>query len=112
MAPSYNFKEVPRISVLSTTFVKCTVSATESGVAANPTSGQIYFAFTDNTSPPASGDWVAGTWESADDVYWALCLIGPDDGAIVLPAGEYDVYVRLTKGLETVVNQVGILAVY
>jgi hypothetical protein len=108
-----NFRQAVRISVLSTTYVLCRVSTTEGGAAADPTTGDVYFAFVDeadNTSP-ASSAWVAGSWESGTDGYWARCLVGPD-GTTELSEGNYDVWVKVSKSLETVVSQVGALNIY
>ena len=103
-----NFKQAVRISALSTTYVLCRVSATENGVASNPTTGTVQFAFVpeelDNEAP-ASSAWVVGSWESGTDGYWAKCLVGPD-GAAVLATGSYDVWVKVTKAPETVIERV------
>jgi hypothetical protein len=109
-----NFKQAVRISALSTTYVQCRVSATEGGVASNPTSGTVSFAFVpeeaDNESPAASA-WVSGSWDTGTDGYWAKCLVGPD-GVAVLAAGSYDVWVRVSKTPETVIDRVGALSIY
>lgn len=112
--PAFDFKQAVRISVLSTTYVMCRVSATENGAAINPTSGTAHFAFIpesqDNASPAASA-WVAGSWETGTDEYWARCLVGPS-GTTTLAAGSYDVWVKVTKAPETVVSRVGTLSIY
>lgn len=109
-----NFKQAVRISVLSTTYVLCRVSTTEGGVAADPTSGTVEFAFiseAEDNASPASSAWVSGSWESGTNDYWARCLVGPD-GATELAEGTYDVWVKVTKSLETVISQVGTLSIY
>jgi hypothetical protein len=109
-----NFKQAVRISALSTTYVQCRVSATEGGVASNPTSGTAHFAFiseaSDNESP-ASSAWVAGSWDTGTDGYWAKCLVGPD-GSTELATGSYDVWIKVTKGVETVIDRIGTLSIY
>lgn len=107
----FEFKEVPRISVLSTTYVKCLISATESGLAANPTTGVLSFAFVADEVLPVTGDWKSGSWETAGTEYWARCLVGTG-GTVALPVGTYDAWVRVVKGVETVVVKVGKLTVY
>jgi hypothetical protein len=106
-----DFKQAVRISVLSTTYVLCRVSATENGAAANPTSGTVHFAFIpesqDNASP-ASSAWVVGSWETGTDGYWARCLVGPS-GTTTLTANNYDVWIKVTKSPETVIDRVGVL---
>lgn len=110
--PLFEFKEVPRISVLSTTYVRCTVSATEAGVPANPTDGTVSFAFLPDDAVPVSGDWKAGSWAApGNGEYWGRCLVGPA-GTVTLAAGTYDVWIRLTRGLENVIDQVGKLTIY
>lgn len=109
-----NFKQAVRISALSTTYVLCRVSATEGGVASDPTSGTVHFAFVpedQDNEAPASSAWVAGSWETGTDGYWAKCLVGPD-GAAELAVGSYDVWVKVTKVPETVIDRVGALSIY
>lgn len=111
--PGFEYREPVKISVLSTTYVKCRVSATENGAAINPTSGTVEFAFIPESSgaDPVSGDWKAGSWESAPDGYWARCLVGPS-GTVLLAVNSYDVWIRVTKNPETVVDQVGGLKIF
>lgn len=109
-----NFKQAVRVSVLSTTYVQCRVSATEAGVASNPTTGTVEFAFVseaDDNESPASSAWVAGSWDTGTSDYWAKCLVGPD-GAAELPVGSYDVWIKVSKSLETVVDRIGALSIY
>lgn len=109
-----NFKQAVRLSVLSTTYVLCRVSATEGGVASDPTSGTVSFAFvsedSDNESP-ASSAWVSGSWETGTDGYWAKCLVGPE-GAAELAVGSYDVWIKVAKSPETVIDRIGALSIY
>lgn len=103
--------KVVTISALSTTYVRATVSATENGQQADPTSGQVSFAFTANDVVPASGDWNTGSWDTAlTGEYLAQCLVGPS-GTVTLAAGSYDVWVKVSRGVETIVDQVGFLLV-
>lgn len=108
----FEFKEVPRQSVLSTKHVYCTVSTFEAGIPADPTSGVISFAFLTTEVNPVSGDWKAGSWETAGTEYWGRCFIGPNGGVVALTVGTYDVWVRVVKGIETVIEQVGKLTIY
>ena len=83
-------------------------------MAADPTSGTVHFAFVseaeDNASP-ASSAWVPGSWDTGTNDYWAKCLVGPD-GAAELAVGSYDVWIKVTKSLETVVDKIGVLSIY
>jgi len=110
----FEFAEIPKISVLSTTFVRCTVSTTEFGIPSDPTTGTVSFAFLpgDEDVNPESGDWHAGTWETAGGVYYGRCFIGPDGGVVELPADTYDVWVRVATGVETIIERVGKLKIY
>lgn len=117
MTNTHNLLPV-RVSSLSTTYVKCRISAKENGVDANPTSGTVEFAFIPDSASnpnPVSGDWKAGSWESALDggvySYWGRCLIG-SGGVVTLTAGSYDVWVRVTKSPEVVIDNVGVLNIY
>ncbi len=102
------------VSSLSTTYVKCRISATENGVASDPTTGTVDFAFlseADEQTDPESGDWSTGLWETASDGYWGKCLVGPS-GVATLAKGSYDVWVRVTKTPEEVIDRVGVLNIY
>jgi len=101
------------ISVLSTTYVKCQISATEGGTTVNPTTGTVEFAFIPESlsTAPSGGDWAEGSWETGTaGAYWGRCLVGPD-GDATLAVGSYDVWTRVTKAPETVVKRVGTLVI-
>lgn len=111
--PFNELKAPVSISVLSTAYVKCQISATEGGTTVDPTSGTVEFAFISEAlgTSPVSGDWKAGSWETGSDGgYWGRCLVGPS-GTVTLAAGSYDVWTRITKAPETVVKRVGILVI-
>jgi len=105
------YSNAPRISALSTRYVRCTVSATDQGTLVNPTSGTVHFAFLPDDSDPVSGDWKVGTWETAGDQYYARCLVGPA-GAAPLAADDYHVWIKVVLSPETVVERVGGLTIY
>ncbi len=111
--PFNELKAPVAISVLSTAFIKCQISATEGGVNVNPTSGTVEFAFVPESdeSAPGAGVWTDGSWESGSDgAYWGRCLVGPS-GDANLSVGSYDVWTRITKAPETIVKRVGILVI-
>lgn len=85
---------------VSTEPCQVAISATLNGVAYNPTSDSVAFAFTVAGSPPpdpTSGQFVAGTWQTdPGPVYWASILVGPLNGGTVLAAGSYIAYVKIT----------------
>lgn len=107
------YSNAPRISALSTRYVRCTVSATDQGTLVDPTSGTVFFAFLPNEGDeyPVSGDWKVGAWETAGDQYYARCLVGPD-GAAPLDADDYHVWIKVVLSPETVVERVGGLTIY
>jgi hypothetical protein len=111
---TFDLKVVPKISVLSTIFLRCVVSVTESGLPADPTNGDISFAFIEDglNTNPETGDWKAGSWESSPDgTYYGKCLVGPA-GTVTLDVGTYDVWVRVVRGSETVIEQAGTVTIY
>ena len=85
-------------SALSTQYVQVQVTATVNGTSYNPTGDTVQMAFVTVTSPPASPSaWNAAAWETdPGPVYWASCLVGPSNGGVVLAAGSYFVWVKVT----------------
>lgn len=107
----FKFRSVPSKSILATTYMRCTVSATDSGSPVNPTTGTVEFAFLTNESNPASGDWHAGVWETAGDEYLGRILLGPN-GTYDLAVATYNVWIRVVYSGETVVENIGEFYVY
>ena len=105
------------ISVLSTEFVRTSVSATESGATINPSADTVQMAFVPAGSTPVSGDWKNASWETDattdPDTYYARALVGPGAGAVIaLTAGVlYDVYVKIVDSPESPVINTGPLGV-
>jgi len=108
---AFKFVQPPRFSILSTRYVKCWISVTQSGAQIDPTSGTVEFAFMASNVTPGVGNWVDGSWESTPYEYIGRCLVGPN-GDIQLAAGSYDVWVRYTKAPETIVEEIGSLTLY
>lgn len=98
------------ISSLSTEYIKVPVTATVSGVAINPTTDTVQFAFTAADVNPVLADWKSGTWETSGGVYYARCLVGPA-GTVTLAAGDYWVWLKVTDNPEVPVRAVGALRV-
>jgi hypothetical protein len=93
------------ISHLSTEYVLVPIAATKAGVAYNPTSDTLQFAFMPTpTQIPQSGDWVTGAWETVSTnilyPYNAKCLVGPTGGTINLAMGVYVIYLKITDNPE------------
>jgi hypothetical protein len=98
-----------RISVLSTEYVKVSVSARFAGAAVNPTSDAVSFALPLHGQPPVTGDWKTGSWETDSTttpaIYYARLLVGP--AGTVYPAATYDLYVKVTDNPEVPVLLAG-----
>ena len=103
------------MSHLATMYYLVPVGATKLGVAYNPTSDTVQFAFMPTpTQVPGNSDWVSGSWDtSAASVlfpYSAKCLVGPS-GAITLGIGTYIAYVKITDSPEVPVLIAGQLQI-
>lgn len=100
------------LSVQATEYIKVQLSAVESGQVVDPTFGTAQFAFVTENEAPESGDWITGSWETwVNTKYYARCLVGPL-GAITLPVGSYDIWIKADLDPELVVTQIGYLRVY
>lgn len=97
--------------MLSKEYVRVGVRATVNGSPYDPTGGPVAFAFTEGTAAPQT--WVAGEWDAVPlagtTTYVARCLIGPD--AVVLTAGTYNVWIKITADLETPVRKTGLIKI-
>lgn len=105
---------MPRVDVsaLSTEYIRVRVSATENGLAVNPTASIVELAFiTARDQSPEEDDWVDGQWETSGSTYYARALVGPA-GEVTLPAGYYNIWVRWSDGLEVPVKGLGTVYVY
>jgi hypothetical protein len=105
---------IAEISTASLEYVRVPVSATASGSAVNPTADTVVMAFIDGTDAPGASDWKTASWETdantEPDTYYARCLVGTG-GAVVLTAGTYSVWVKVTDSPETPVKRCGLLRV-
>ena len=100
------------LSSLSTDYVQCPVTASEAGTAINPTTLVVALAFTTVGTPPVSGDWKTGSWDTAPSGgYLAQLLVGPGAGGNVYAKGTYAAWVRITDNPEIPVQQVGTLQI-
>jgi hypothetical protein len=99
-----------RLSSLSTEYVRVPVSARENGAVVDPTSDPVSMAFKAEGAEPEEVDWVAGSWETDGETFYARCLIGPD-GDQQLADGTYLMWVRIAAAPEEPVRRVGRLVV-
>jgi hypothetical protein len=102
------------ISTASREYVRAKVSAKASGTVVNPTGDTVEIAFLATEDAPSSGDWKTASWDTDTttdpDTYYAQCLVGTG-GAVVLTAGVYNMYVRITDSPEVPVKRSGIVKV-
>jgi hypothetical protein len=94
--------------VLDTRYVVIPVTATgTNGQPISPTTDTVQFAFMPQQGPgPGSGDWHAGSWATGTiGPYQAQCLVGPENGGVVLPIGVYVIWVKITDSPEVPVIQ-------
>lgn len=105
---------IEEISTASLDYVKVPITATEAGVAVDPTALPVTMAFLSTATAPVSGDFKTASWETVTstdpDTYWARCLVGPG-GAVTLTAGLYRVYAKVASSPETPVIVCGLLRV-
>jgi hypothetical protein len=75
------------------------------GNSYDPSADSCAVAFAAVTSPPTAFDPSTATWYTAAmetqpgnpvPVYWVTILVGPLNGGVVLAAGSYTCYVRVT----------------
>lgn len=98
---------------ISLEYVKTRIRLFQSGAEVDPTGNTVEFAFisTDaDESEPEATDWVAGSWETQDDRYYARVLVGPS-GTITLTDGTYHTWVRVDTGTEIPARNTGRLVV-
>ena len=102
-----------RLSTLSTELVRVPVARDD---ATDPTADVIWMAFVQGSGNPSSGDWIPASWETVTisnvTTYYTAVLVGPQNGAKVLAAGEWRVWVKITDNPEIPVRYAGILRVF
>jgi hypothetical protein len=99
------------ISVLSTQYIQIPVTATLNGSPYNPTADVVSFAFLPYGTNPGPADWNGGTWVTTQGGYLAQILIGPANGGVALPAGSYQIWLRITDSIEVPVQRAGDLEI-
>lgn len=101
------------MSVQSLQYVQAYVTATVGGAPYNPTVDVVEFAFTSGSTQPDT--WHAGSWDTSQpnpqtSTYCAQILIGPT-GAVTLPAGRYNIWIKIHDNPETPVLPAGQLTI-
>jgi hypothetical protein len=99
------------ILALSEQYVKVPVRAVVDGAPYDPTGDPVELAIVPHGTEPAGGDWHAGSWETTvTGLFSARVLVGPSSG-LVLAAGYYTVFVKITGSPEIPVLESGTLRV-
>jgi hypothetical protein len=99
------------MSSLSTQYVLVPVTVIIAGESVDPTAYPVQFAFTPiGTSPSA---WTDGSWQDAptNGLWMAQCLVGPENGGLVLAPALYEIWIQVTGNPEVPVLQPGLLQV-
>lgn len=97
------------VSSASTEDVLVPVTATILGAAYDPTVDPVAVAFLPNRVTPASDDWHTATWQTFGGAHYAVCLVGPANGGVVLAVGTWTVWVKVSDNPEVPVMQAGYL---
>lgn len=102
-------------SQLATLYYKVPIQATSGGIAVNPSSYPVVFAFMPQvTQQPQTSDWVTGSWEAVPNnllyPYSARCLVGPS-GTITLATGVWVVFYKITGNPEVDADIAGYLEI-
>lgn len=99
------------MSKLSTQYVLIPVQAIVAGEAINPTAFPVQFAFTPIGTNPSA--WTAGSWQdgTTNGLYMAQCLVGPENGGLVLTPALYEIWLQVTGNPEVPVLQPGLLQI-
>jgi hypothetical protein len=96
----------------STLYVQVPIQATVSGTPYDPTGDAVAMAFMPGSGQPGSGDWNTGSWQTtAQGIYLAQCLVGPENSGVVLAPGTYAVFVKITDNPEVPVLPSGSLQI-
>jgi hypothetical protein len=96
-----------KLSAQSVEYLLVKVTAERLGAAYDPSQDTVEFAFLHvGSAPDANTVWVAGAWESATVAH---ILVGSD---VVLVAGTYAVFVRITAVPEEPVKYAGQVRIY
>lgn len=97
------------LSSVSTEDVYVPVTAVLNGASYDPTADTVQVAFLPNRIRPSTDDWHAATWSTTGGTNYAVCLVGPENGGVVLDIGTWVVWVRVVDSPEVPVMQAGYL---
>lgn len=83
---------------LSTEDIFIPITVTMQGNPYDPTGDEVYFGFVSNLGDTPS--WNQGSWTTEDGVYYATCLVGPDNNGVSLDPGTYYTWVKIVDDPE------------
>ena len=100
-----------QLSTLSTEYVPVYVSCQLAGASYDPTNDLVYMAFVQGNSQPST--WNSAVWAATSqaNVYQAQCLVGPDNGGVVLNRGVWNVWLKIDGSPEIPIREAGVLTI-
>jgi hypothetical protein len=99
------------IPVTSSQFIAADITAIAAGMATNPTSSVVNFAFIAGPTQPVSGQWVQAQWvQNTGPQFVAQLLIGPN--GYVLAPGTYKIWAQVIALPQAPVIPVGFVTIY
>ena len=108
----------PRISTLSTEYIRVPVKARRSGLPDDPTGDTVEFGLTPKPAVNAADQynepttWFTGSWDTEGTKYLAKITVGPTGTLVPAEADTYQVWVKVTSSPEIPVMYAGDLEVF
>lgn len=93
------------LSSLSRAYVRCDVDLDRDGAAVDPTSPALPVEMALPRAGVTPSAWWTAAWEADGRGGWRARLLAGPGGTVTLPAGTYDVWVRVTSSPEVPVAQ-------
>lgn len=97
------------LSSLTTEYIRVRVQYTSApSLGSDPTLLSVQMAFKEPDVVPINADFVAAEWRVEDTKLYILCLVGSTvDAVIDLPAGFYNVWIKIVGDPEVIVRMAG-----
>jgi len=101
------------ISALTTDYVTANISAVPelASVTIDPTSDLLYFAFMQGGATPGDSNWGVLDWIPGGPPFSTQILIGPDNGGLPLPVGQYQIWYKLEVYPQVLTGLLGVLRI-
>jgi hypothetical protein len=94
----------------STMLVQVPIQATLDGEPYDPTGDVVSMAFVVGSGQPASFN--SGSWQTTVQGYYlAQCLVGPENGGVVLAPATYGIFVKIVDNPEVPILPAGSLQI-